>query len=65
MASALTRPAPTGQRVDPGAALLELLGFADMIRASQPRRPREPLAFPPLAQVADHRHEAAAMLAPL
>jgi hypothetical protein len=59
MAGALTRPAPIGRRADPGATLLELLGFADTIRASQPPRPPEPLAFPPLAQLAGHRREAA------
>lgn len=58
MASELARPAPTTARGDPGATLLELLGFADAIRASQPPRPREPLAFPPLIRVAE-RHDAA------
>lgn len=59
MSAALARPAPATRRMDPGAALLELLGFADTIRASQPPRPREPLAFPPLAHLAG-RHRAAA-----
>lgn len=60
MASALERPAPVGERGDPGAALLELLGFADTIRASQPPRPHEPLAFPPLARLPKRRHAATA-----
>jgi hypothetical protein len=60
MATALARPTPAAKRNDPGAALLELLGFADTIRASQPPRPSEPLAFPPLAQVAERRRAAAA-----
>lgn len=55
MADALARPTPPAERIDPGVALLELLGFADTIRASQPPRPRAQLAFPPLARLADHR----------
>ena len=31
---------------DPGAALLDLLGFVDAVSASLPSRPFEPLAFP-------------------
>ncbi|HEX3693249.1 MAG TPA: hypothetical protein VHU13_07885 [Solirubrobacteraceae bacterium] len=60
MATALARPAPSGGNTDPGIALLELLGFADTIRASQPPRPYEPLAFPPLMRVAERRATAAA-----
>jgi hypothetical protein len=61
MASALARPTPPAKRPDPGAALLELLGFADTITASQPSREPEPLAFPPLARVAEqHRTDLAA-----
>lgn len=51
MARTTSRPAPAGARADPGMALLELLGFADAIAASQPSRPREPLAYPPLARL--------------
>jgi len=59
MAATIARPAaPAARRTDPGAALLELLGFADTIRASQPPRPREPLAFPPLARLAERRANA-------
>lgn len=50
---------PTGARVDPGAALLELLGFADMVVASQASRPSEPLAFPVLSELAKRRAGAA------
>lgn len=39
----------------PGAALMELLDFADMVRASQPRRPFEPLQFPSLSHLAEQR----------
>lgn len=59
MATALARPTPIASRQDPGAALLELLGFADTIRASQPPRPPEPLAFPPLARIAERRQATA------
>ncbi len=58
MAVALGTPA-IGARADAGAALLELLGFADTVRASQPPRPFEPLAFPVLAELAARRHVAA------
>jgi hypothetical protein len=44
-----------GAQVDAGVALLELLGFADMVVAAQPRRPFERLAFPPLAGLAEQR----------
>ncbi len=62
MAGTLARPAPAAARNDPGAALLELLGFADTIRARQPPRPREPLAFPSLARIA-RQHRATAIAA--
>lgn len=52
MATTTSRPAPAGGRADPGMALLELLGFADAIAAGQSPRPREPLAYPPLARLA-------------
>lgn len=56
MASALERPVGTTRRADPGTALLELLGFAATIRASQPPRPREALAFPSLARMVQQPH---------
>jgi hypothetical protein len=51
MAASVSRTPTATARGDAGAALLELLGFADMVRAAQPPRPREPLAFPPLASL--------------
>ena len=59
MASALGKPPATIARGDAGAALLELLGFADMVRAGQPPRPFEPLVFPPLSHLAEQRAGAA------
>ncbi len=47
MALSLRRP-PSSRPADPGAALIDLLGFADAVTASQPARPFEPLAFPAL-----------------
>jgi hypothetical protein len=54
MARALAEP-PPGARADAGAVLLELLGFADTVTASQPPRPSEPLAFPVLGKLAKRR----------
>lgn len=51
MAASVSRTPTAAARGDAGAALLELLGFADMVRAGQPPRPREPLAFPVLARL--------------
>lgn len=39
-------------KADPGEALIQLLGFADMVAASQRRPPREPLGFPPISRLA-------------
>lgn len=55
MASRLGQSPPVGARGDAGAALLELLGFADMVAAGRPQRPFEPLAFPALAGLAEQR----------
>ncbi len=55
MASALGKPSAAVARADPGVALMELLSFADMVRASQPPRPFEPLAFPSLSHLAEQR----------
>jgi len=51
MARSLRRPAEAG-RADPGQALIDLLGFADAVAASQPPRPFEPLRFPVLSRLA-------------
>ncbi len=53
MADSVSRPPAKMGRGDAGAALLELLGFADMVRAGQAPRPREPLAFPVLARLVE------------
>jgi hypothetical protein len=45
-------------RAEAGSALLELLGFADMVAAGQPPRPAQSLAFPSLAQLARRRADA-------
>ena len=53
MTASVSRTPTVAARGDSGAALLELLGFADMVRAGQPPRPREPLAFPVLARLVE------------
>lgn len=60
MASVLGKASSAPDRTDAGAALLELLGFADTVRASQPPRAFEPLAFPVLAKLARRRTAVAA-----
>jgi hypothetical protein len=50
MAQALQRP-PTLRPVDPGAALIDLLGFADAVTRNQPPRPPAPLEFPVLSRL--------------
>lgn len=47
-------PSPRRQ-VDPGAALIDLLGFADAVAVGQPARQRQPLGFPVLARMAASR----------
>jgi hypothetical protein len=54
MAAALQQP-PASRRADPGAALVDLLGFADAVTVNQPPRPFEPLAFPVLARLVEER----------
>jgi len=54
MARALQRP-PALRPVDPGAALIELLGFADAVTHSQPPRPPVPLEFPVLSRLVESR----------
>jgi hypothetical protein len=58
MARALRQP-PTLRPVDPGAALIDLLGFADAVTRSQPSRRREPLEFPVLLGLVAARRGAA------
>jgi hypothetical protein len=59
MARSMRRPTSRKLR-DPGAALIDLLGFADAVRRSQPVRPFEPLTFPVLARLVDDRRAAGA-----
>jgi hypothetical protein len=50
------RPGPASSgREDPGAALIDLLGFADAVARSQPPRPYEPLRFPVLSRLVEGR----------
>jgi hypothetical protein len=58
MARAFRQP-PTLRPVDPGAALIDLLGFADAVTRSQPGRRREPLEFPVLLGLVAARRGAA------
>ena len=53
------RQAPAAVRTNPGAALIDLLGFADAVTRSQPARPFEPLTFPVLRKLVDDRRGAA------
>ncbi len=53
--------APAARQKNPGAALIDLLGFADAVTRGQPARPFEPLAFPVLRKLVDDRREAAGM----
>jgi hypothetical protein len=59
MALSLQRP-PSSKPTDPGAALIDLLGFADAIARSQPARPREPLSFPVMSRLVAGRRAVAA-----
>jgi hypothetical protein len=54
MARALQRP-PALRPVDPGAALIDLLGFADAVTRNQPPRPSAPLEFPVLSRLFEGR----------
>jgi hypothetical protein len=54
MARALQRPT-TLRPVDPGAALIDLLGFVDAVTHSQPPRPPAPLEFPVLLRLVEGR----------
>jgi hypothetical protein len=55
MVSALGKPSAAAAHRDAGEALMELLGFADMVRASQPPRPFKPLEYPALSHLAGQR----------
>jgi hypothetical protein len=55
------RQAPAARRADPGAALIDLLGFADAVTRGQPAKPFEPLTFPVLRKLVEDRRGAAGM----
>jgi hypothetical protein len=54
MARTLQRP-PALRPADPGAALIDLLGFVDAVTPSQPPRPFAPLEFPVLWRLVEGR----------
>jgi hypothetical protein len=54
MARALQRPSAL-RPVDPGTALIDLLGFADAVTRNQPPRPPAPLEFPVLSRLVERR----------
>jgi hypothetical protein len=54
MARELQRP-PAPRPVDPGAALIDLLGFADAVTRNQPPRLPAPLEFPVLSRLIESR----------
>jgi hypothetical protein len=56
MARAL-QPRPTLRPIDPGAALIDLLGFADAVTRSRPPRPPVPLEFPVLSRLVERRRD--------
>jgi hypothetical protein len=58
MALAFQQP-PKRRPKDPGAVLIDLLGFADAVAATQPPRPFEPLVFPVLPRLVEERRGAA------
>ncbi len=60
MARSVRRVAQT-ERMAPGDALIDLLGFADAVAASQPARRAGPLAFPALARLLAERRGAAGL----
>ncbi len=60
MALAFQRP-PAIRPADPGAVLIDLLGFADAVAAGQPPRPFEPLGFPVLSRLVEQRRGAASL----
>jgi hypothetical protein len=50
------RPSPASPKLaDPGATLVDLLGFADAVRRSQPARPHRALGFPVLSRLVKER----------
>ena len=58
MASSMQRPV-SPRESDPGSALIDLMGFADVVARSQPARPFEPLTFPVLSRLVEDRRAGA------
>jgi hypothetical protein len=58
---ALTLRQAPAKQTNPGAALIDLLGFADAVTRGQPARPFEPLTFPVLRELVEHRRGASGM----
>lgn len=56
MVRTTSQSGPDQATASPGVALIELLGFADAVRGSQPPRPMAPLTFPVLARFAAKQH---------
>jgi hypothetical protein len=54
MARDLQHP-PALRPVDPGAALIDLLGFTDAVTSNRPPRPPAPLEFPVLSRLIESR----------
>jgi hypothetical protein len=55
MAKSMGRSTSATETGDPGTALIDLMGFADIVARSQPARPFEPLTFPVLARLVEGR----------
>jgi hypothetical protein len=55
MALSLQRSPSATTPTSPGVALIDLLGFADAVAASQPARPFEPLTFPVMSRLVEDR----------
>jgi hypothetical protein len=55
MASSMRASPDEPRPADPGAVLIDLLGFADAVRRSQPARPYRSLGFPALSRLVRER----------
>jgi hypothetical protein len=62
MALSMQRRSISPRPANPGAALIDLLGFADAVARNQPPRPFEPLAFPVLSRLVQDRRAVASLL---
>lgn len=59
MALAVDEKSPQRGDLDPGEALIDLLGFAEQVRRSHPPQAHEPLRFPPMARLVERRRRRA------